>query len=114
MTRASVNRTLSRLYWLLTIVLLLLLASKFANDIPGVPPFVISAANNVYEFMRDMSLLIATGGVAYISNVFQKRSNFVESWKKSGATSSARSPSSCRPAKSRTSQPTTISPPIIR
>ncbi len=79
MTRASVNRTLSRLYWLLTIVLLLLLASKFANDIPGVPPFVISAANSVYEFMRDMSLLIATGGVAYISNVFQKRSNFVES-----------------------------------
>jgi hypothetical protein len=79
MTRASVNRTLSRLYWLLAIVLLLLLASKFANDVPGMPPFVISAANNIYEFMRDMSLLIATGGVAYISNVFQKRSNFVES-----------------------------------
>ena len=57
----------------------LLLASKFANDIPGLPPFVISAANNVYEFMRDMSLLIATGGVAYISNVFQKRSKFIES-----------------------------------
>lgn len=79
MTRASVNRTLSRLYWLLGIVLLLLLASKFANDIPGLPPFVISAANNVYEFMRDMSLLIATGGVAYISNIYQKRSSFVES-----------------------------------
>lgn len=79
MTRVSVNRTLSRLYWLLSIVLVLLLASKFANDVPGMPPFVISAANNIYEFMRDMSLLIATGGVAYISNVFQKRSNFVES-----------------------------------
>ncbi len=79
MTRASVNRTLSRLYWLLGVVLLLLLASKFANDVPGMPPFVISAANNIYEFMRDMSLLIATGGVAYISNVYQKRSNFVES-----------------------------------
>ncbi len=79
MTRVSVNRTLSRMYWLLTIVLLLLLASKFANDVPGIPPFVISAANNVYEIMCDMSLLIATGGVAYISNVFQKRSNFVES-----------------------------------
>ena len=79
MTRVSVNRTLSRLYWLLTIVLLLLLASKFADDIPGVPPFVVSVANNVYEFMRDMSLLIATAGVAYISNIFQKRSNFVES-----------------------------------
>jgi hypothetical protein len=79
MTRVSVNRTLARLYWLLAIVLLLLLASKFANDVPGMPPFVILAANNVYDFMRDMSLLIATGGVAYISNVYQKRSNFVES-----------------------------------
>jgi len=79
MTRVSVNRTLARLYWLLGIVLLLLLASKFANDVPGIPPFVVSAANNFYDFMRDMSLLIATGGVAYISNVYQKRSNFVES-----------------------------------
>jgi hypothetical protein len=79
MTRASVNRTLSRLYWLLTLVLLLLLASKFADDVPGLPPFAVSAANKFYEFMRDMSLLIATGGVAYISNVFQKRSKFVES-----------------------------------
>ncbi|MBS0234376.1 MAG: hypothetical protein JSR99_12935 [Proteobacteria bacterium] len=79
MTRVSVNRTLSRLYWLLGIVLLMLLASKFANDVPGIPPFVISAANNFYDFMRDMSLLIATGGVAYITNIYQKRSNFVES-----------------------------------
>lgn len=79
MTRVSVNRTLARLYWLLGLVLLLLLASKFANDVPGMPPFVISAANNFYDFMRDMSLLIATGGVAYITNVYQKRSNFVES-----------------------------------
>lgn len=79
MTRVSVNRTLTRLYWLLGLVLLLLLASKFANDIPGIPPFVISAANNFYDFMRDMSLLIATGGVAYVSNIYQKRSNFVES-----------------------------------
>ena len=81
MTRVSVNRTLSRLYWLLTIVLLLLLAAKFADDIPGVPPGVVSVANQLYEFMRDMSLLIATGGVAYLSNIFQKRSKFVESLK---------------------------------
>ena len=79
MTRNSVNRTLSRLYWLLFLVLLLLLAAKFADDLPGLPPQVVSAANNVYEFMRDMSLLIATGGVAYLSNIFQKRSKFVES-----------------------------------
>jgi hypothetical protein len=79
MTRNSVNRTLSRLYWLLFFVLLALLAAKFADDIPGIPSFVVNVAGQLYEFMRDMSLLIATGGVAYLSNVFQKRSKFVES-----------------------------------
>jgi hypothetical protein len=79
MTRNSVNRTLARLYWLLFVILLLLLAAKFADDIPGTPAVVISIAGQLYEFMRDMSLLIATGGVAYLSNIFQKRSKFVES-----------------------------------
>lgn len=78
MTRHSVNRTLARIYWLLFIVLLLLLASKFAEDIDGIPPFLVTIANKIYDFMRDMSLLIATGGVAYLSNIFQKRSKFVE------------------------------------
>lgn len=79
MTRISVNRTLSRLYWLLFLLLALLLAAKFADDITGLPLGVINAVNKFYEFMRDMSLLIATGGVAYLSNIFQKRSKFVES-----------------------------------
>lgn len=79
MTRNSVNRTLSRLYWLLSTILLLLLVAKFVDDVPGMPALVISIASQLYEFMRDMSLLIATGGVAYLSNIFQKRSKFVES-----------------------------------
>ena len=79
MTRNSVNRTLSRIYLLIFVVLGLLLAAKFADDIPGVPPFIVSIANELYEFVRDMSLLIATAGVAYLSNIFQKRSKFVES-----------------------------------
>lgn len=79
MTRTSVNRTLSRVYWFLSVLLLLLLAAKFVDDVPGIPSFVVNIAGQVYEFVRDMSLLIATGGVAYISNIFQKRSKFVES-----------------------------------
>ena len=79
MTRSSVNRTLSRVYWFLGLLLLLLLATKFADDFPAVPAPVVTIANQVYEFVRDMSLLIATGGVAYLSNIFQKRSKFVES-----------------------------------
>lgn len=79
MTRTSVNRTLSRVYWFLGLLLLLLLAAKFADDVPGIPGYAAAIAGQAYEFVRDMSLLIATGGVAYISNIFQKRSKFVES-----------------------------------
>lgn len=79
MTRSSVNRTLSRVYRVLFLALLLLLVARFADDIPGIPDPVVRIAGQVYEFVRDMSLLIATGGVAYLSNIFQKRSKFVES-----------------------------------
>lgn len=93
MTRATVTRTLRRLYWALGLVLVLLLAAKFIGDIPGVPPVVVSVAGKFYEFMRDMSLLIATGGVAYISNIYQKRSTFVhgleEEWRSIVRTKSA-------------------------
>ncbi len=70
---------LSRVYRVLFLALLLLLVARFADDIPGVPDFAVRIAGQVYEFVRDMSLLIATGGVAYLSNIFQKRSKFVES-----------------------------------
>jgi hypothetical protein len=93
MTRNSINRTLSRLYQLLFLVLSLLLAAKFADQIPGLPGFVIDWAGRFYDFMRDMSLLIATGGVAYLSNLFQKRSKFVasleEEWRSIVKTKSA-------------------------
>ena len=36
---------------------------------------------DAYEYLRDMSLLIATGGVAYVANVYQKRSSFIEALK---------------------------------
>lgn len=93
MTRNSVSRTLRRLYCLLGLVLILLLAAKFADDIPGVPAVIVNIAGQFYEFMRDMSLLIATGGVAYLSNIFQKRSTFVgsleEEWRNIVRTKSA-------------------------
>lgn len=80
MTRTSVNRTLARVYWLLALVLGISIAAKLADQIPGIAGSPLeSIAKSLYEWLRDMSLLIATGGVAYISNVFQKRSKFVES-----------------------------------
>lgn len=79
MTRSSLNRTLRRIYALVALVIVLAMLSKLAGDMPGLPPPFLDAAGKLYEVLRDMSLLIATGGVAYITNVFQKRSKFVES-----------------------------------
>jgi len=79
MTRTSANRALKRVYWFLGLTLGVLLAAKFAPRVPGIPTDVVNAAGQFYEFVRDTSLLIATGGVAYLSNIFQKRSKFVES-----------------------------------
>ncbi len=80
MTRTSVTRTLSRVYWLIGITLAFSLAAKFADHIPGIEGSPVEAiARDGYEWLKDMSLLLATGGVAYLSNVFQKRSKFVES-----------------------------------
>ncbi len=79
MTRRSLNSVLRRLYVLVTLVVALALAARFADLVPGLPTWAIEAAGKVYDVLRDMSLLIATAGVAYVTNVFQQRSKFVES-----------------------------------
>ena len=82
MTRSTLKRTLRRIYALLIIVLGISVFAKIADHVPllagsGLEKFLKDA----YEYLRDMSLLIATGGVAYITNMFQKRSSFVEGLK---------------------------------
>jgi hypothetical protein len=80
MTRTSLNTTLRRLYILLGALLVLSLLAKFRAYIPGLEQIGLGGPlADAYEFLRDMSLLIATGGVAYLTNVFQKRSSFTES-----------------------------------
>lgn len=80
MTRRSLRRTLGKLYVFLTVILAISLLAKFADHIPLLKTIGLEGAlKDIYEYLRDMSLLIATGGVAYVSNVYQKRSNFVES-----------------------------------
>lgn len=79
MTRTSLDRVLRHIYVCVFLVVALALAARFAEYIPGLPPFAVEFAKGVYEVIKDMSLLIATGGVAYVTNVFQKRSKFVES-----------------------------------
>jgi hypothetical protein len=80
MTRASLNRTLRRAYFWLVLVLALSLASKFADRIPGIAGTPIErAALDLYDYLKDMALVFVTVVAAYLANVFQKRSKFVES-----------------------------------
>lgn len=65
---------------LLGVLLVLSLVAKFKSYLPGLGALGLDAPlGDLYEYLRDMSLLIATGGVAYLTNVFQKRSSFTDS-----------------------------------
>jgi hypothetical protein len=80
MTRSSLNRTLARAYLVLGLVLGVSVAAKFADRIPGIAGTPLErAAGDLYEYLKDMSLVLVTVVAAYLANVFQKRSKFVES-----------------------------------
>jgi hypothetical protein len=82
MTRSTLKRSLRRIYVLLVVVLGISFLAKIADHVPGLAGTGLeSLLKDAYEYLRDMSLLIATGGVAYITNMFQKRSSFVEGLK---------------------------------
>ena len=80
MTRRALNRTLRRAYMVLGLVLVLSLAAKCADQIPGLAGTrFVAAAASAYDYMRDMALVFVTVVAAYLANVFQKRSKFIES-----------------------------------
>src|SRR5215472_3886306 len=82
MTRSTLKRALRRVYALLVLVLGISLLAKVADQVPLLDGSGLEKIlKDAYEYLRDMSLLIATGGVAYITNLFQKRSSFVEALK---------------------------------
>jgi hypothetical protein len=80
MTRKSLNRTLRRVYSLLFFVLTLSLVAKLGDYIPGMKSSPLDGVlKDVYDYMKDMALVFVTVIAAYLANVFQKRSKFVES-----------------------------------
>src|SRR5262245_59988000 len=82
MTRSTLRRTLRRIYALLIVVLGISFVAKIADHIPFLAGTGAERLlKDAYEFLRDMSLLIATGGVAYVANVYQKRQSFIEALK---------------------------------
>lgn len=86
MTRASLNRTLRRVYIALGLVLVLALVFRFANRIPGIGgTSAEAAAGDLYDYLKDMALIIIAMIAACLANAFQKRSRFVarleEQWR---------------------------------
>ncbi|MEQ1696473.1 MAG: hypothetical protein ABL901_11595 [Hyphomicrobiaceae bacterium] len=80
MTRHRIKKTLRRAYIALALVLILAFAAKMATHIPGVGNAPLDAmAKDVYDYLKDMALVFVTVVAAYLANVFQKRSKFVES-----------------------------------
>ena len=67
---------------LLALVLAISLATKLAEHIPGIAGGPLEKlATDIYEYLRDMSLLFVTVVAAYLASVFQKRHSFIEALK---------------------------------
>jgi hypothetical protein len=83
MTRKSLNRTLRRVYILLGLVLVISLTTKIGDHLPWIKnsPYA-QLCKDIYEYLKDMALVLVTVVAAYLANVFQKRSKFVESLEK--------------------------------
>src|SRR5262245_46776305 len=82
MTRTTLKRTLRRIYALLLVVLGICVFAKATDHVSLLAcTGAEKLLKDAYELLRDMSLLIATGGVAYVANVYQKRSTFIEALK---------------------------------
>ncbi len=82
MTRSSLNRTLRRAYWILGLVLLVSIVAKLADHIPGLAGTAVERLlKDIYDYLKDMSLVLITVIAAYLANVFQKRSLFLNALK---------------------------------
>ena len=79
MTRSRLNTTLNYAYALLILVLAVSLATKLADQIPGVAGTRLERiAAEIYDYLKDMALVLVTVVAAYLANVFQKRSKFIQ------------------------------------
>ncbi len=90
MIRSSLKRSLRGVYIVIGLVLATSLAAKLFESIEPLPGFRLGA---LYDYLKDMSLLIVTVAAAYLTHIFQKRSSFLdalrEEWQDIIATKSA-------------------------
>lgn len=79
MTRQRLNRTLHRSIFLLVLILVVSLVAKLIDNVPGVAGTPVEKiATQIYDYLKDMALVLVTVVAAWLANVFQKRSKFVE------------------------------------
>lgn len=79
MTRTLLDKTLRRAYIALGVILAISIAAKLAPRIPGLEGTPLARfAADVYDYLKDMALVLVTVVAAYLANVFQKRSKFLE------------------------------------
>jgi hypothetical protein len=82
MTRSSLRRTLRRAYLILGLILMISLVAKLANHIPGLAGTPAEQLLvNLYDYLKDMALILVTVVAAYLANVFQKRALFLNALK---------------------------------
>jgi hypothetical protein len=70
MTRRRLHRILRTNAALFVLLLIIAMLCKLSGE-----PFL----REIYEFIRDMSLIFVTMAAAYFANVYQKRANFLKS-----------------------------------
>lgn len=79
MTRFKLNRTLRRSYFVLGLVLVVAFVARLSEHIPGLAGSGLEQVlKDIYDYLKDMALVLVTVIAAYLANVFQKRSKFVE------------------------------------
>jgi len=82
MTRSSLRRTLRRAYWILGLVLLISMVAKLSNHIPGLADTPAQRLlSDIYDYLKDMALVLVTVVAAFLANVFQKRALFLNALK---------------------------------
>ena len=74
MTRTRLKSSLRSVYVVIGLVLVSSLAAKLFEDVPLWPG---TRAGDLYDYLKDMSLLIVTVAAAYLTYIFQKRASFV-------------------------------------
>jgi hypothetical protein len=80
MTRTHLKRRLRWIYAALFLVLAAAFVSKLADYIPGLSGTAAAdVANDIYDYLKDMTLVFVTVIAAYLAHLFQRRSNFVNS-----------------------------------